>query len=1163
MSQKSLSNHQVGVIHYLLLIAALGIIVFLLISSSAPFKDKLFSLLFPKPSSYAAELTRDLTNQLLKGAKEYSLARGDQKAEVLSKLKEVALRRKEIMEEDIKKEPEVFLLNTLSPKLKNRLPKEIAELVESQIVVEGPLDIEIAENFEAQKSEKFHKIDKYTLHFVRGDPMDKISKLIDKSGNKFKVTGFGYLADIVVDFSSDTSLESSPTSTKGKRKISGASAITGPRKAAAILFNFLDNSQTPFSGGEVANTLFDTNPGVRSLTNYYADNSYNEISFSGVVYDWVSIDVKSSDGCNQNNWANLANSKAKEKYGFNYNNYDHVLYILPKVSVCNWSGFGQVGILSSQGNTLGKNTFYNGYNDIGVYAHEIGHNLGLEHAALKSCTSSTRQTDCDVAEYGDSLDPLGRAVPVFAHLNDMHENKLGWLDVQKAVNKKIYDIYPLADQAARSNNLLQVLRIDKGPTYFVSYYQPIGFDKNLPNNNPLVVNNSQGVVIHSGQSYPKSDSLLMLLPEMKALSQSSSGFTLLDNGIFYDEGNGVEIKQLSHDSSKATVQVTLTNGSCVGFPPLLSVQTPDGLPGTSYPGGFVNYIVTVTNNDSSACSPASFNLLSTVPDGWQSSFSPTSVTLSPGQSTTSTWTVRSKSDSPDNIYNINATAQNQSDTNLKSTVTTSLLVSSTLTPPSTCSDTNLTCTFGKTNIGSTRDPIGSNQWGSKAELSADGDVSAINAYLEWDGDGSDLIKALIYDNIHDSDNNTDTPGSLVAESATGTFSSTPSWVRLSFDSLVALPKGTYWLSVLGEEAGVYGYYNDDGSSLTYYKDDAAWSPPDDPAQVTSTQERVYSIYADYSLGSGLPKPSPTPTPSSGSDSIKIMNAKLPTGKIFLSCAGNSSTHKIYCFGGEFGGTQIVEYNSSLDQLTIKSAKLPDDRFALSCAENSFTHKIYCFGGYTSTGILIDQIIEYDSALDQTVIKSAKLPSPRYKLSCAENSSTHKIYCFGGQTNNTSQLVSSTDQIIEYDPSLDQLTIKSAKLPGEGANLNSHSCVEESSTHKIYCFTYNQIVEYDPAADQPPSIKTANLPIARHELSCSENSTTHKIYCFGGYNGGLQIYFDQIVEYNSPLDQTVIKSAKLPGGRRGLSCAENSTTHKIYCFGGANNSYFDQIVEYTP
>ena len=39
----------------IILLAALGIILYLLISSSAPFNDKIFSLLYPKPSSHAQQ----------------------------------------------------------------------------------------------------------------------------------------------------------------------------------------------------------------------------------------------------------------------------------------------------------------------------------------------------------------------------------------------------------------------------------------------------------------------------------------------------------------------------------------------------------------------------------------------------------------------------------------------------------------------------------------------------------------------------------------------------------------------------------------------------------------------------------------------------------------------------------------------------------------------------------------------------------------------------------------------------------------------------------------------------------------------------------------------------------------------------------------------------
>ncbi len=49
-----LKLNQRGVIHYALLIAALALVAFIVISSSASFKDKLFAQLFPKPPSFAA-----------------------------------------------------------------------------------------------------------------------------------------------------------------------------------------------------------------------------------------------------------------------------------------------------------------------------------------------------------------------------------------------------------------------------------------------------------------------------------------------------------------------------------------------------------------------------------------------------------------------------------------------------------------------------------------------------------------------------------------------------------------------------------------------------------------------------------------------------------------------------------------------------------------------------------------------------------------------------------------------------------------------------------------------------------------------------------------------------------------------------------------------------
>ena len=54
MTKSAEKLNQKGVAHILLLLAAIGVIAFILISQTAEFKDNLFGKLSPKPSSVAA-----------------------------------------------------------------------------------------------------------------------------------------------------------------------------------------------------------------------------------------------------------------------------------------------------------------------------------------------------------------------------------------------------------------------------------------------------------------------------------------------------------------------------------------------------------------------------------------------------------------------------------------------------------------------------------------------------------------------------------------------------------------------------------------------------------------------------------------------------------------------------------------------------------------------------------------------------------------------------------------------------------------------------------------------------------------------------------------------------------------------------------------------------
>ena len=303
-----------------------------------------------------------------------------------------------------------------------------------------------------------------------------------------------------------------------------------------------------------------------------------------------------------------------------------------------------------------------------------------------------------------------------------------------------------------------------------------------------------------------------------------------------------------------------------------------------------------------------------------------------------------------------------------------------------------------------------------------------------------------------------------------------------------------------------------------------------------------------------------------SELITVKSATLPTSRIYLSCAPDANTGKIYCFGGYNASlgflNQINEYDPSTDTMIVKIATLPSARNSSSCALNTATNKIYCFGGSTASGYL-NQIIEYTPATDSVIVKTATFPTGIAGLSCANNSFNSKMYCFGGTITGPTH----TNKIFEYDFITDTLVAKVATLPSAMAGT---SCAPgQNSTGKIYCFggllnsgfETNQIIEYDPATDMR-SIKTAILPSARYSVSCATNQDANKIYCLGGEQ--YATYFDQITEYNPLTDTSVVKTSTLPTKEAAHSCATNPKTQKIYCFGGfdaVNSVILDSIFEY--
>lgn len=179
---------------------------------------------------------------------------------------------------------------------------------------------------------------------------------------------------------------------------------------------------TYFTGSASANALFQqqSNGGVR-LTGI--------VNSGGDAVGPLAVGA-SGAGCNIDAITAAADT-ALLGAGYDPSAYDFVSYMLPRLPDCGWGGLGQMP---------GHKSWINGYNQVSVIAHEIGHNFGVHHANVLRCTDSwgTRtplSDNCSSNEYGDDYDVMGlypRLMSSF-HRAELSQLVSGWSLETKAL----------------------------------------------------------------------------------------------------------------------------------------------------------------------------------------------------------------------------------------------------------------------------------------------------------------------------------------------------------------------------------------------------------------------------------------------------------------------------------------------------------------------------------------------------------------------------------------------------------------------------------------------------------------------------------------------------------------------------------------------------------
>jgi hypothetical protein len=382
--------------------------------------------------------------------------------------------------------------------------------------------------------------------------------------------------------------------------------------AVALLVDLSDASASAqYTLSQIASALW---TGARSVDGVFRAGSYDLVSFPFDADGNGSADAfgpfaipYSAASCDYSQWAAAADQAAAAS-GVNLSLYRHRVYVLPRYDLlaCGWAGLAQVGCGSWCRAWIAE-----GESPM-VYAHELGHNVGMAHAGTDPENDGVVNS-----EYGDYSDPMGlsRDWHVF---NAPHVDQMGWFGaypgtIATVAGSGVYDLRPMSVHPLSVGGLraLKIARPGGGYLY-LSFRQRTGYDDTLAS---AYV---QGVNIHryAGSGY------------------ALTGFvdSLATGESFEDTASGLGVTQLARASDGSYVTVEVAFG-CVERAPAVAISPASQ---TGLPGAALAYDVAVTNQDGAGCAAASFDLAASLPSGFSASLGAATLTLAPGASGSTT-----------------------------------------------------------------------------------------------------------------------------------------------------------------------------------------------------------------------------------------------------------------------------------------------------------------------------------------------------------------------------------------------------------------------------------------------------------------------------------------------------------------------------------------------
>lgn len=192
--------------------------------------------------------------------------------------------------------------------------------------------------------------------------------------------------------------------------------IAGDHHTLVMLVDFNDKKTTDTTS--VAQVTGHMYTDEKSMRQNFLESSFSQTNFvpdtnedgTPDVYT-VQLNYNAGNACKYNQWANDAKAAAAAQ-GIDTSLYRHFMFVLPNNANCGWGGLAHLGCGSSCHTWIKWNAKI-------VYAHELGHNLGMHHA------STDPNNDGAVnSEYGDHSGIMGNGG--YRQVNAPHRIQMNW-----------------------------------------------------------------------------------------------------------------------------------------------------------------------------------------------------------------------------------------------------------------------------------------------------------------------------------------------------------------------------------------------------------------------------------------------------------------------------------------------------------------------------------------------------------------------------------------------------------------------------------------------------------------------------------------------------------------------------------------------------------------